>query len=35
MVLKFAHFRKQIRNALKVLKYDAGEGWKRSVGLSM
>jgi hypothetical protein len=35
MVLKLGHFRKQIRNTLKVMKSDAGEGCKRSVGLIM
>jgi hypothetical protein len=33
-VLKLGHFGKQVRNNWKVLKYDAGEGW-RSVGLIM
>jgi len=32
MVLLLGHFGKQIRNAWKVLKYGAGEGWRRSVG---
>jgi hypothetical protein len=31
MVLKIGHFEKQIRDVWKVLKCDAGEGW-RSVG---
>jgi hypothetical protein len=35
LVLKLGHFRKQIRNTWKVLKYDVGEGWRRSVGLIM
>jgi len=26
------HFGQQIRNKWKVLKYGAGEGWRRSVG---
>ena len=32
MVLKLGQFGKQIRNAWKVVKCGAGEGWKRSVG---
>jgi hypothetical protein len=32
MVLKVGHFRRQIRNAWKVLKCGTGEGWRRSVG---
>jgi hypothetical protein len=32
MVLKLGHFEKDIRNTFKVLKYGAGEGWRRSVG---
>jgi hypothetical protein len=32
MVLKLGHFRKYIRNTLKVLKYGAGKGWRRLVG---
>jgi hypothetical protein len=32
MVLKRGHFGKQIRNTCEVLKCDAGEGWRRSVG---
>jgi len=28
MILKHGHFAKQIRNRLKVLKSDAGEGWR-------
>jgi len=30
MVLKIGHFRKYIRNTLKVLKRGAGEDWKSS-----
>jgi hypothetical protein len=33
-VLKFGHFGKYIRNAWKILKYDAGEKWI-SVGSNM
>jgi hypothetical protein len=29
MVLKLGHFRKEIRNTWKVMKCDAGEGWRR------
>ena len=29
-LLKFVHFRKKIRSTWKVLKWDAGEGWRRS-----
>jgi hypothetical protein len=29
MVLKLRHFRKEIRNTWKVIKCDAGEGWRR------
>jgi len=32
MVLKLGRSGKQIRNAWKILKYGAGEGWRRSVG---
>jgi hypothetical protein len=32
MVLKLEHFWQQIRNTWKVLKFGAGEGWRRSVG---
>jgi hypothetical protein len=32
-VLELGHFGKYIRNTWKVLKCDAGEGWRRSVGL--
>jgi hypothetical protein len=32
MVLKLGRFGQQIRNIWKVLKYGAGEGWRRSVG---
>jgi hypothetical protein len=35
MVLKLGHFGHQIRNTWKVLKCDAGGGWKRSIGLIM
>jgi hypothetical protein len=35
MVLKLGHFGKYIRNTWEVLKYDAGEGWRRSVGPMM
>jgi len=31
MVLKLGRFGQQIRNTWKVLKCDAGEGWRRSV----
>jgi hypothetical protein len=31
MVLKLGHFGRYIRNTWKVLKYDAGEGWRRPV----
>jgi hypothetical protein len=31
-VLKLEHCGKQIRNTWKVVKYDAGEGWRRSAG---
>jgi hypothetical protein len=33
MVLKIGHFGKWTRNAWKVFKYGALEGWRRSVGL--
>jgi hypothetical protein len=33
MVLKLGHFEKKIRNTWKLFRCDAGEGWKRSVGL--
>jgi hypothetical protein len=33
MVLKLGHFGKQIRNTWKVMKYGAGEGWRRSFGV--
>jgi hypothetical protein len=33
MLLKLGYFGKQIRNAWKVFKCGAGEGWRRSVGL--
>jgi len=29
MVLKLGHFRKEIRNTWKVMKCDAGVGWRR------
>jgi hypothetical protein len=32
-VLKFGHFKKQIRNNSDILKCGAGEGWRRSVEL--
>jgi len=32
MVLKLGRFEQQIGNIWKVLKCDAGEGWRRSVG---
>jgi hypothetical protein len=32
MVLIFGHFGKQIRNTWNVLKYGAGDGWRRPVG---
>jgi len=32
MVRKLGRFGQQIRNTWKVLKCDAGEGWRRSVG---
>jgi len=32
MVLKLERSEQQIRNAWKVLKCGAGEGWRRSVG---
>jgi len=32
MVLKLGHFGKEIRNAWKVLKYGAVEGWRRLIG---
>jgi len=32
MVLKLENFGQQIKNTWKVLKYGAGEGWRRSVG---
>jgi len=32
MVLKLGHFDKYIRNSWEVLKYSAGEGWRRSFG---
>jgi hypothetical protein len=35
MVLKLGHLGRYIRNTWKVLKYDAGEGWRRSVGPMM
>jgi len=31
-MLNLGHIRKQIISDLKVLKYGAGEGWRRSVG---
>ena len=31
-MLKLGHFVKFIRNTAEVLKCDAGEGWRRSVG---
>jgi len=33
MVLKLGHFQEKIRNTSKVLKCEAEEGWRRSVGL--
>jgi hypothetical protein len=30
--VKLGRFGQQIRNTRKVLKYDAGEGWRRSGG---
>jgi len=35
MVLKLGRFGQWIRNTWKVLKYGAGGGWKRTVGLIM
>jgi hypothetical protein len=35
MVLKHGHFGEYIRNTWTVLKCDAGEGWRRSVGQIM
>jgi len=35
MVLKLGCFGQQIRNTWKVLKFGAGEGWRRSVRLIM
>jgi hypothetical protein len=35
MVLKLGLFEQQIRNTWKVLKFGAGEGWRRSVGSIM
>jgi hypothetical protein len=32
-VLKHGHFGKWIKSTLIILKCDAGEGWRRSVGL--
>jgi hypothetical protein len=32
MMLKLGNFGQQIRNTWKVLKYDAGEGYRRSIG---
>jgi hypothetical protein len=32
MALKIVQLGKYIRNTLKVFKYGAGEGWRRSVG---
>jgi hypothetical protein len=32
VMLNLEHIRKQIRNSSKVLKYVAGEGWRRSIG---
>jgi len=32
MVLKYGHFRGGTRNAVKILKRGAGEGWRRSIG---
>jgi hypothetical protein len=32
MVLKLGLYGQQIRNAWKVLKCGAGEGWRKSVG---
>jgi hypothetical protein len=32
MVLKLERFGQQIRNTWKVLKWGAGEGWRRSFG---
>jgi hypothetical protein len=32
VMLYLGHIIKQIRNGLKVLKYVAGEGWRRSIG---
>jgi hypothetical protein len=31
MVLKLRHFGKSIRNTWRVLKRDAGEGWRREL----
>jgi hypothetical protein len=31
-MLKLGHFGKYIQYTLKVLKFGAGEGWRRSVG---
>ena len=33
MVLKLAHFGKQIKNIWKILKCGAGESWRKLVGL--
>jgi len=35
MMLKLGRFGRQIRNTWKVLKYGAGEGWRRPVGSIM
>ena len=32
MMLKLGHLAKWIRNTCNILKYGAGEGWRRSVG---
>jgi hypothetical protein len=35
MVLKLRHFGKSIRNTLRVLKLDAGGGWRRDLERNM
>jgi hypothetical protein len=33
MVMELGHFGQKIRNTLRVLKCDAGKGWRKPVGL--
>jgi hypothetical protein len=33
MVMELGHFGQQIRNTSRVIKCDAGKGWRKAVGL--